>query len=308
MISLCIPISEAKSYCCNDVFRGIFELNYDKKDLYIIFALDDCGAKTVEQKIEKFISYWPYPENCYIASTTLLGNDPKSSDIIPWKTRARFAATLRNLYTHFVSQNLEDSTHIFSVGSDIVLEPEDLNILLEMDKPIVSGLYVSRIQQIPLALSYHQGNWYYDEVDLESEEPFFADWTGLDCALIKREVYDKVNWDEFSVGKYGVGEDGYFYLEAQKLGYNLLMNPRVKPLHIQEGGLAICAKPVPQFGLNILCHSCGWSTTLGKTWKDVQIKCGKCKTTLDSDPYWLPRRIDKDATGVGIISNTITNK
>ena len=304
-IALCIPISESKSYSFMDFARGIFELDYPKDKLHIVFSLDNFCAKEVEKKIEKFIEHWPFPKNCYVVETTLKGNDPKCSDIIPWKTRASYAAQLRNLYTHFVTDRLGWVDYIFSVGSDIVLEKDSLNILLDMKQEIASGLYVSRIQHRPLALSFEDGKWSYDEVDLNSNQPFTADWSGLDCALIRREVFSKVNWDDFTVDKYGVGEDGYFYLEAWEKGYQLWINPRIKPLHIQDDGQAIAARPVPSLGLTISCPNCGWKTKLGKIWKDIEVGCGNCKQPFYADPFWVERVLDETAEGAGVSVSTI---
>ncbi len=304
-IAICIPISESKSYSFMDFARGVFELDYPKKKITIVFALDDFCAKNVEVKIDKFIELWPYPDRCFVATTTLRGNDPNTSDIIPWKTRARFAATLRNLYTHFVVDNLPDVDYIFSVGSDIVLEPKSLKTLLGMNEKLTSGLYVSRIQHRPLALSFDKGEWDYDEVDLNSTEPFNADWSGLDCALIHREVFSSVNWDEFSVDKYGIGEDGYFYLEAKEKGYQLIINPRVKPLHIQDDGHAVAARPVPSLGLIVSCPNCGWETKLGKLWKDIEVGCGNCRQPFYADPFWKKRVLDESAKGAGVSESII---
>lgn len=304
-IAICIPISESKSYSFMDFARGIFELDYPKRKISVVFSLDDFCTKTVELKIDKFIDHWPYKDNCYVVTTTLKGNDPKSSDIIPWRTRARFAAELRNLYTKFVIENLDSTEYIFSVGSDIVLEKNSLKILQGMGEKLASGLYVSRIQHRPLALSYDNGSWDYDSVDLTSTEPFSADWSGLDCALIHKEVYSCVNWDEFSVDKYGVGEDGYFFLEAKEKGYHLTINPLVKPLHIQDNGQAVAARPVPSLGLIISCPNCGWKTKLGKVWKDIEVGCGSCKQPFYADPFWQKRVLSEAAKGAGISESII---
>ena len=303
IVSICIPISESKSYSFMDFARGIFELDYPKNRIQIVFALDDWGADNVEKKIKKFVDLWKFPTNCSIVTTTLKGNDVSTSDIIPWKTRARFAAELRNLYTKYVTEFLPETEYIFSVGSDIVLEPNSLKVLLNMGEKVASGLYVSRIQERPLALSYSDGKWDYLEVDLASDEPFKADWTGLDCALIHRDVFSEINWDGFSVDKYGIGEDGYFYLEAASRGHRLNINPQVKPLHVQESGHVVCAKPVPSFGLHVTCFSCGWMTKIGKLWKDISIQCPVCKSELWVDPFWVPRVCDPELANVGIPSS-----
>jgi len=300
MITICIPISESKSYCFHDFARGVCELDHPKERLCVIFALDDFSANEVEKKIEKFIEFWPYPENCYIVTTTISANNPNCSDIIPWQTRARFAAELRSLYTKFVLEMLPNTDYIFSVGSDIILESDSLDQLLAVDKKITSGLYISRIQRKPLALSYADGKWSYDEVDLDSIQPFKADWSGLDCALIHRDVFSEVNWENFSVDMYDIGEDGYFYLEAKEKGYQLWINPLVKPLHAQEDGSIVAARSVSSIGLIVTCDSCGWSTKLEKKWKDVTIQCPKCKTLFWMDPFWKPRELDITAIGAGI--------
>ncbi len=288
-----------------DFAKGVCELDYPKERLHIVFALDDFCASEVEKKIEKFVELWPYPDNCHIVTTTLLGNDPKCSDIIPWQTRARFAAKLRNLYNSYVVDMLNSVDYIFSVGSDIILESDSINQLLQIDKRIVSGLYISRIQMKPLALSFTDGAWSYDDVNLYSTNAFKADWSGLDCALIHREVFTNINWDNFSVDKYGIGEDGYFYLEAREKGYQLWINPCVAPMHIQEDGSAVSTRQILPLGLTVTC-SCGWHTKLGKRWKDITVKCPQCGLESYVDPFWKQRDLDSAAIGAGIASDRIT--
>jgi hypothetical protein len=288
-----------------DFARGIFELNYPKDRLQIVFALDDYCVSKAEVKINKFIELWPNPELCFVATTTLNGNDPQTSDIIPWKTRARFAAELRNLYTKFVVDYLFDSEYIFSVGSDIVIEPESLNILLNMNEKVASGLYISRVQERPLSLSYSDGKWSYDRVDVTSDEIFKADWSGLDCALIHRDVFSTVNWDNFTVEKYGVGEDGYFYLEAKERGFQLFINPQVRPLHVQDNGTVVAARLVSSIGLIVTCPTCGWKTKIGKRWKDITIQCPDCRSEFYADPFWTKRSFDQNAVGAGIASSSL---
>lgn len=285
MIAVCIPISESKCYCFHDFARGLVNLDYPKEELQIVFALDSFCASSVVRGIEEFQSRWPIPDAIHVVSTNISSNNPNSSDVMPWQTRAEIAARLRNLYFNYVKKYL-NTDYIFSLGSDIILSSGDLSKLLENNHPLVSGLYISRIQNKPLALYYRDKEWGYLDVDLNSQEPIEADWSGLDCALMSREVYNSVDFTDYSLDKYGLGEDGYFYLEAAKNGYKLLIDLRVRPLHANFDGKAFSADPLSKYSISPICPSCGWETIIGKIYKDITLCCPNCKTEFNVDPFW----------------------
>ena len=129
MIILTTPISQSKSYSFHDWARGIFSLDYPKDQLYILFVVDMFGEQDVMKKIKLFEERWPYPDNVYCLQTSIQGNNVVNSDAVDWKRRAEIAASLRNSAIKF-TRLLPNVTHIFSVGSDIILEPGSLKDLL----------------------------------------------------------------------------------------------------------------------------------------------------------------------------------
>jgi len=306
IIALTTPISESKCYSFYDYARGLYELDFPKEQLYVVFVVDSNGANKVSKKVNEFVEHWPYPERVSIVSTYIANNNPKSSNVLKWEERAKIAAHLRQMYTEYIRDMLSDITHVFSVGSDIVLEPDSLNKLLEAKKDLVTGLYISRRLHNKLALWYEQPDkWGYIDIPVDLTIPMKIDWSGLDCALYRKKLL-QIDWEDFSADKYGIGEDGYFYLEAKKkLKTQAWLHSDVRPLHIHDNGIPVAARDIPQFGLNITCPNCGWQSRIGKLYRDVNVGCGGCKKIFTVDPYWEPRNInDQPFSGLAVSNLT----
>ncbi len=312
MVTICIPIGPSKAYCFGDMARGIFELDYPKDQLHILFSVDtSAGVREVLRKINKFKSHWPYPENITVVKAKCVDNNPKQSDRINWEKRAEFAALLRNTALHYVCDHLPDTSHILFLGSDIVLESHSLRKLLDVNGEMVSGLYVTRLgRHAPLALTWDFVSkfWTLQPVDLLSHEPFQTDWCGFDCVLVSKKIFSQLNWDEYDIRKYnsddlstGVGEEGYYYLEARtRYGIKPWIHPDVRPLHINDDGSVYAARRLQQIGIDEVCPKCGCRTPQGKVWKDIETICPECINIFDADPYWEPRQINNVGRGVSI--------
>jgi hypothetical protein len=299
MITLTTPISQSKSYCFHDYARGIFNLDYPKDQLYILFVVDMFGEQDVMKKIKLFEERWPYPDNVFCLQTSIQGNNIVNSDAVDWKKRAQIAADLRGMAFAYARGRLSDMTHIFSVGSDIILAPDSLQDLLLLneclgchsDYPnhLVSGLYMARGKRLPLSLHYDEKtrDWGYDDIDIERVDSFRADWTGMDVMLIEQAVYETVDFGKYDFNKYGLGEDGYFCIEARnKANADLWIHSGVRPIHAHSTGEGIAARPLPHLRIDLTCPYCGWKSRMGKVYKDVEVACGDCKKVFWADPFW----------------------
>jgi ribosomal protein S27AE len=109
----------------------------------------------------------------------------------------------------------------------------------------------------------------------------------MDIMLIEKAIYKKVNFDDYDLDKYGLGEDGYFCMEARhKAGADLWIHSGVRPIHAHSTGEGIAARPLPHLRIDITCPHCGWQSRMGKVYKDVEVGCGRCKQTFWADPFW----------------------
>lgn len=145
-------------------------------------------------------------------------------------------------------------THFFFVDSDILFEqPSDVNqaisILLSMNQPIVCGVYRAKQKT-----GFHHAIWSkrllpdgktltFDPVGLPPPPTnwFTVDVTGLGCALVKREVFEKVprpwfewTFDKYDSSKLGPSEDFSFFLKAKEYGYLCWIYSDVKCSHIGD--------------------------------------------------------------------------
>lgn len=132
-------------------------------------------------------------------------------------------------------------THMLFVDDDNIPKPDDLNKLIELDLPIVSGLYFRRTPPYEPIIMLSRANGVGTErrPDLYrsgSKEPFKAHSTGLGFCLIKREVIEgakKLGMPLFDV-RGGVGEDIWFCLQVHGAGYDIWIAPDVEVAHLGE--------------------------------------------------------------------------
>lgn len=145
-------------------------------------------------------------------------------------------------YTHQAENGLiqdclanPDITHIFMTEMDMMLPPDVLPKLIELDKPIVSGIYFLRngrgqpclFQKI---LTSRENPYVFSPVTgFPLDRPFRVDHTGLGCVLIKREVFEhpkmEFPWFDLSATKYG--SDMYFFSKVKWAEIEVWAHPGV---------------------------------------------------------------------------------
>ena len=151
------------------------------------------------------------------------------------------AGATDRLYTHSaenecVREFLEsDATHLFLTEQDMLLPKHAIPALLELRKPVASGLYFLRKGRGQPCL-------YAKTVTLPSnpyphapvtlfplDRPFgqLGLCPGLGCVLIERRVFEAVPepWFDLAEGKYG--SDMYFYTKVKDAGFEVWMHPGV---------------------------------------------------------------------------------
>lgn len=135
---------------------------------------------------------------------------------------------------------------VLFIDSDMEFNPIDITLMLDANKPIIGGLYVSKF----FPMRYHaynlhdQKNYTFVEITKIPDEPFKCDGIGAGFLMIDRKVIEHMSKPEV-IQKYGrsfnlwqkenglqVGEDFSFCIRAKLLGYEVWCDPRVNLGHI----------------------------------------------------------------------------
>lgn len=130
---------------------------------------------------------------------------------------------------------VEDLTHFFYCESDMILPDDTIPRLLEVDKPIVSGLYFLRQGDgQPCLYKRVIGNTANEQsmspVTLfPTDRPFSLKngCPGLGCVLIKREVFEQLRFPWFDLKEGQYGSDLYFYTKVRKANIDVWVHPGV---------------------------------------------------------------------------------
>lgn len=122
------------------------------------------------------------------------------------------------------------------IDSDTIFEPQDVQLLLDADKDIISGL-------VPIDTKANVGvGWfkpdgflgYLNQQNIPADVPFEVGFAGFAFLLIRRGVFEKMGYPPFTMlsvdweGKAIVyGEDVQWCLRAKELGYGIWAHPKV---------------------------------------------------------------------------------
>ena len=142
-------------------------------------------------------------------------------------------------YTHAAENRLadellqSDATHLFMTEMDMILPKHAIPSLLELDKPVVSGVYFLRGGNgqpclYKKVLTPPDNPYVHSPVHVFPRSgPFRIDCPGLGCVLIHRSVFERVErpWFDLSAAKYGSGM--YFYTKVKQAGIEVWAHPGV---------------------------------------------------------------------------------
>jgi len=150
----------------------------------------------------------------------------------------------RNRAVNIFLQN-EQFTHLFFLDDDVIPPDDCIDKLLSLKAPITSGIY-PLISPVGIQWSVgergldpqpNRGKYVYKLVDrLKSHtEPFEADMAGTGCLLIRRDVFDKLEWPYFKTLSFKDGsrmtEDTYFFERTFEAGIKLIIHPEIQCSH-----------------------------------------------------------------------------
>lgn len=296
-ITILTPICSSKAYAWHRYCKGVIDLKWDKKDILWLFVVQEQALEP--QLTDQIAELQDRMGDQYLGIESVHYRLPFHDDIFDpraavatWQNRAFCAAHLRAVGFQAARELCPDFTHLLSLGCDVCLNnPQDLNRLLEMETPLASGVILARIRQFPLVLNYHPENpvdgfpW-SPRPDYPRDQNFVADWTGMDILLLQRALTEQINLFDFNVEEFGLGEDGWFCLKARQLGVPTLVNPRVTPFHVHQGGVALWAEgEVWRSGWTIRCRRCGTERVVSASFCDSSSPCVTCRQ-IQSHYHW----------------------
>jgi hypothetical protein len=163
-------------------------------------------------------------------------------------TREIAGATISDrMYTHSAENALADAflnasprlTHILLTECDMILPHDTIPKLLEVDQPIVSGVYFLRGGRgqpclYVKACVTKENPYVHSPVGLfPTDRPFALDpnghggCPGLGCVLIKREVFEAIPRPWFDLKENYYGSDMLFYTKVRDAGFDVWVNPSV---------------------------------------------------------------------------------
>src|SRR3990172_5612281 len=143
-------------------------------------------------------------------------------------------------YTHSAENQLvedflsdETLTHLFMTESDMILPSDCLLKLIELNKPIASGIYFlcnSRGQPclFQKVLTSRENPYVHSPVTaFPTTEPFRVDNPGLGCVLFKREIFAKLEQPYFDLSAKKYGSDMYFFSKTKWADIEVWAHPGV---------------------------------------------------------------------------------
>jgi len=162
------------------------------------------------------------------------------------KCKIAMATTYRKMHHRARTELAEaflqtDCTHILWLDDDNIPRENDLNLLLEHDLPLVSGLYFRRAEPFEpiIMIRREDGRGTERRPDLyrnNDGKPIKIHSTGMGFMLVKREVIEnakKLNAPLFDI-RGGHGEDIWFCNQVHGAGYDVWLDPRVEVGHLGD--------------------------------------------------------------------------
>lgn len=143
-----------------------------------------------------------------------------------------------DMIVSFAKKLTPKPTHVLFVDYDVLPRSNTLTKLLEHDKDIISGVYLT-IQKfnITWCLSREKPFKLMNFEDLPNN-PFKVTCACNGMCLVKMEVFDNIEWPywrtEFGVdGHTKTGSDLYFFDKVAAAGYDIWVDPKVKCGHFK---------------------------------------------------------------------------
>lgn len=158
---------------------------------------------------------------------------PEDSDLMVFQ--GALVDRARNILVERMLEHPMEPTHLLFLDADIILPQNGLMSLLQIEKPIVSGLYRRRLPPHEPMAFIKKGQ---KLAPMQAKGPSLArvNAVGAGCLLIERKVFEKIKgpWFVSEWRKDGhLSEDFSFCKKAQAAGFPIFVNRFVKALHLE---------------------------------------------------------------------------
>jgi len=229
-ITIGTPIRN-REWILDDFFKGILNLNYDKKSINLVFLINDSQ----DRSMEKVYIFTDKNHNKYKNITVLSKRYYAPEDKRTNRSRDKIIPHLARVRNDLL-QSVRDlnSDYFLSLDSDIIVNPEIINNLISHDKDIISSIiyndenhdktYPNRYNNIMISCN----DSYAHYLDYPQHEIFPVDVTGA-CYLLKNGVYRIINYDD-----HPQGEDIAFCKKAKQHGFEIWCDPTTRSNHIMS--------------------------------------------------------------------------
>lgn len=235
------PIFDGMKYCLNEFINSIKVLDYNNYDFLLV---DNSKKEKLFNELKK------------LNGVKLIRDDTKEE-----RNKLRLISS-RNKILNYAKENLYD--YVLMMDSDVIPPKNILTELLKCNKEIVSGVYFNyfkssgKIKLLPVAWTGLTEEEFNDikknyalspliktnkdirrhltPEEVESGKILEVLIPSAGCMLIKKEVFEKVNYGLLEVpNNLTTGDDIYFAFKAKEAGYNLYCNTKIKCEHRTQG-------------------------------------------------------------------------
>ena len=133
-------------------------------------------------------------------------------------------------------------SHVLMLDSDVVMPLDAISKMLHEGRDVVSGYYARKTFKstscvVPLTTTNYENKMTLSEIS-ERSEPFAVRAIGLGCALISRDVFERIDapWFKYDIRDDGslLSEDYWFCRKCIEHGVSVYVHPRIRCGHVKK--------------------------------------------------------------------------
>lgn len=204
---------DLKTYCLKQFAEGVKRLNPQADEM--VFVVD-------RNKISPILRYL-FPD------ATILATEP-------YEDMLDAVGNGRNMVIDYARKDKFD--YIFFLDADVVCHPEAIKMLIDINEGISAGLVCRRCEPYtsmkPWLNNYVKrlnGTGWYPKSDFRPDEIIDVAWTGNDCMMISKEIFNSQNY-KWRITSPREAEDFSFCQDATKRGFKVKVHASIWTEHI----------------------------------------------------------------------------